>query len=95
MKLQDALFNWLQMQIVAEGRPEDEAARETRDFFAVILKEDHLVHDFHILEQDQEQTSTIQIAYEQEGISKIQRFDREASEKLLEDINGNPKYNQQ
>jgi len=93
MKLQDALFNWLQMQIVSEARPEDEAARETRDFFAVILKEDHLVSDFHILEQDQ--SPTIQIAYEYEGISKIQRFDREAAEKLLEDINANPKYNQQ
>ncbi|MFD0692776.1 hypothetical protein ACFQZT_01585 [Paenibacillus sp. GCM10027628] len=93
MKLQDALFNWLQMHIVAEARPDDEAARETRDFFAVILEEDHLVSNFHIM--DQGDSPAIFIAYEQEGISKKQQFDRESAEKLLEDINSNPKYNNQ
>ena len=33
MRLDDALFNWLQIQIVAEARPDDNAAAETRDFF--------------------------------------------------------------
>ncbi len=34
MNLQDTLFNWLQISIVAEARPEDGAARETKDFFS-------------------------------------------------------------
>jgi hypothetical protein len=93
VKLQDALFNWLQMHIVLEARPDDEAARETRDFFAIILAEDHLVSNFHII--DQENSMAIQIAYEQEGMSKKQQFDRELAEKLLADINSNPKYNNQ
>ena len=28
MKLQDAFFNWLQMHIVSQARPDDEAAKE-------------------------------------------------------------------
>ncbi|MEW9701649.1 hypothetical protein [Paenibacillus sp. SI8] len=93
MKLQDALFNWLQMHIVLEARPDDEAARETRDFFAVILEEDHFISNYHIIKQ--ENARSIQIAYEQEGISKMQQFDRESAEKLLADIGSNPKYNNQ
>ncbi|MBD0379150.1 hypothetical protein [Paenibacillus sedimenti] len=92
MKLQDALFNWLQMEIVTEARPDDEAARETRDFFALILEEDHSVSNFYIIQED---SPAIFIAYEQEGIGKKQQFDRESAEKLLEDINSNPKYNNQ
>ncbi len=37
MNLQDTLFNWLQISIVAEARPEDGAARETKDFFRAHL----------------------------------------------------------
>nr|WP_240343821.1 hypothetical protein [Paenibacillus sp. SYP-B3998] len=81
------------MHIVLEARPDDEAARETRDFFTVILQEDHLISNFHII--DEEDSIAIQIAYEQEGVSKVQQFDRESAEKLLEDINSNPKYNNQ
>ena len=33
MRLDDALFNWLQIQMVAEAGPDDRAAAETRDFF--------------------------------------------------------------
>ncbi|UJF35111.1 hypothetical protein [Paenibacillus hexagrammi] len=90
MKLQDALFNWLQMHIVVEARPDDQAAKDTLDFFAVVLNEDHAVSGMETLED----TLKITITYEQEGISKQQVFDREAAEKLLEDINSNPKYNQ-
>ena len=37
----------------------------------------------------------IHIAYEQEGIKSKQSFDRESAEKLLDDINSNPIYNNQ
>jgi hypothetical protein len=92
LTLQDALFNWLQMAIVAEARPDDDAAKETKQFFEQILREDHGLTDFDI---DQKDETMLHIRFEQGGTSKKQMFDREASEKLLDDIRSNPKYNEQ
>jgi hypothetical protein len=92
LTLQDALFNWVQMAIVAEARPDDQAARDTRDFFEQILREDHGLTAFHIEQKDD---TMLYIRYEHEGKSKKQMFDLESSEKLLDDIRSNPKYNEQ
>lgn len=91
MRQQDALFNWLQMQLVAQARPDDRAAVETRDFFAQILTEDHRLHSFGIASADE---SAFLVEYEVEGETFTQRFDRELAEQLLADINSNPKYNE-
>lgn len=91
MKLQDALFNWLQIRIVADARPEDNAARETVDFFADILQEDH--HLSHVAISAVDETM-YHVQYEAEGKTKRQLFDRETAEQLLADIEANPKYNQ-
>ncbi|MDQ0921315.1 hypothetical protein [Paenibacillus sp. V4I5] len=93
MKLQDAFFNWLQMYIVSQARPDDEAAKETLDFFALILHEDHGVSHVEIV--DESDRMKIHIAYEQENVKSRQSFDRESAEKLLNDINSNPIYNNQ
>lgn len=93
MKLQDAFFNWLQMHIVSQARPDDEAAKETLDFFALILREDHGVSHMEIVEEADRMK--VHIAYEKEGIQSKQSFDRESAEKLLDDINSNPIYNNQ
>ncbi|GGD71200.1 hypothetical protein [Paenibacillus nasutitermitis] len=90
MRFEDALFNWLQIQLVAEGRPDDGAAADTRDFFLQILTEDHHVTDIVIEKTDD---SMIHVRYRKEGSSKIQMIPREAGEQLLNDINENPKYN--
>lgn len=90
MNLRDALYNWLQMRIVADARPDDRAALDTLDFFEQILTEDHGLTSFGIAEKDD---STIQVRYEAEEISKLMIFDREETEKLLADIRSNPKYN--
>lgn len=90
MKLQDALFNWLQISIVAEARPEDRAAAETRDFFEVILREDHHLTQFSYTAED----NVYRIQYETAGEQRTQQFDRESAEQLLEDIHSNPKYNE-
>jgi hypothetical protein len=92
LTLQDALFNWLQMAIVADARPEDQAAKETQQFFEEILREDHGLSDFHIEQKDE---TTLFIRFEQDGQIKKQMFDRESAEKLLDDIRSNPKYNEQ
>lgn len=92
MNLQDALFNWLQISLVAEARPEDGAARDTRDFFEQILREDHAVTRFSYVENAVE--DAYQVEYDQDGQTRTQRYDRELAEQLLTDINSNPKYNE-
>lgn len=91
MKLQDALFNWLQIKTVSDARPDDHSAKETLSFFEVILTEDHKLVSFEVTHTDD---TMIHIRYETDGKTKTQMFQRELVEKLLEDINSNPKYNQ-
>lgn len=90
MRLEDALFNWLQIKIVADGRPEDGAARETLLFFETILREDHGLESFLIEETDD---TAIHLRYAKDGTTKLQTYPREAGEQLLHDIDSNPKYN--
>lgn len=45
MKRDDALFNWLQIQVVADARPDDQSALDTASFFLEILREDHEVNE--------------------------------------------------
>lgn len=89
MRLEDALFNWLQIKIVAEARTDDMAAEETRLFFEEILRDDHGLTEFTTSSDE----LRITISYELEGIRKTLMFDRELAEQLLTDINSNPKYN--
>jgi len=90
MKLRDALFNWLQMAIVVEGRPDDRSAHDTLQFFEEILREDHQVGHIEIVAQDEDM---IQLRYEDAEGYKLQQFDRLSAEQLLVDIQSNPKYN--
>ncbi|ACT02546.1 hypothetical protein [Paenibacillus sp. JDR-2] len=90
MTFDDALFNWLQIHIVAEDRPDDRAALDTRDFFAQILSEDHEVANPHISATD---ATMVHVKYERNGRTKLQMYPREAAEQLLVDIRSNPKYN--
>ncbi|RAV19766.1 hypothetical protein [Paenibacillus contaminans] len=89
MTLQDALFNWLQIKIVSDARPDDFAAKETLDFFELILTEDHQLTSFRIAAED---ATMIHVQYEAGGKSKKQLFDLESSRQLLADIESNPKY---
>ncbi|MBM7565681.1 hypothetical protein [Paenibacillus sacheonensis] len=90
MRLEDALFNWLQIQLVAEQRPDDRAAADTRDFFLEILTDDHGVTDVLVHKTDD---TMIHVKYVKDDRAKLQLYPREAAEQLLTDINQNPKYN--
>ncbi|RIX59358.1 hypothetical protein D3P08_04165 [Paenibacillus nanensis] len=90
MRLEDALFNWLQIRIVADARPEDNAAKDTLAFFEQILREDHGLSSFDIEKQDE---TMLHVRYEKDSRSKLQLFPRESGEQLLRDIIDNPKYN--
>ncbi|MBD2861783.1 hypothetical protein [Paenibacillus oceani] len=91
MKLQDALFNWLQIRLVADVRPDDRAAGETESFFAEILRDDHKLDNVRIALTDD---TMVHIQYEQDGKTQTQLFDKEHAEQLLQDILANPKYNE-
>lgn len=90
MKLADNLYNWLQIKLVADHRPGDAAARDTVDFFAQMLQEKHGV-DAGQLTYDVEET-VIHVRYVQDGQLKRYMFPREAAEKLLRDIENEPRY---
>ncbi|MHA6484751.1 hypothetical protein ACX1C1_22935 [Paenibacillus sp. strain BS8-2] len=90
MRLEDALFNWLQIKIVSEGRPEDDAAVRTLAFFEEILHEDLGLSQVHIASKD---SGLIVISYEKDGQTLTQQYPRELGEALLHDIISNPKYN--
>ncbi|CAM4263471.1 DUF4247 domain-containing protein [Paenibacillus tarimensis] len=92
MHLEDALFNWLQMNIVAEARPDDRAASDTRDFFLQILTEDHHIVNVGVAQTDD---AVIHVIYETGDGLQTQLIPREAAEQLLAEIVSNPKYNEQ
>jgi hypothetical protein len=91
LKMQDALFNWLQIKTVSDARPDDAAAKETLEFFAEILRDDHHLSQFHIKQADD---TMYYVQYESDGKVKTQMYEREAVDQLLLDINANPKYNE-
>lgn len=89
MRLQDALLNWLQIHLVAEARPDDQAAHETVRFFEQILREDHHLTDFQV---DAEDETMLHVRYTLDGKTKRQMFDKEMAGQLLADINSDIKY---
>jgi hypothetical protein len=90
VKLQDALFNWLQIQIVADARPDDRSAQDTAAFFHQILTEDHRIKQLVYRKEGEGYL----LSYALEGETKSQRYDAEAVESLLLAIESEPKYNQ-
>ncbi|RJE90791.1 hypothetical protein D3P07_01430 [Paenibacillus sp. 1011MAR3C5] len=91
MTLEDALFNWLQIQLVANARPEDGAARDTLAFFEEILREDHGLSSYAIERTDE---TMLHVRYEKDGRALLKLYPREVGEQLLHDINATPKYNE-
>ncbi|MDP5273129.1 hypothetical protein [Chengkuizengella axinellae] len=91
MNLQDSLFNWLQMKVVYNARPDDNSALKTLEFFETILTEDHHLTNITLDLSDDEMMYLVTFTQDGEGLTK--KFDREIVDQLLEEINSNPKYN--
>lgn len=91
MQLQDALFNWLQIQIVWEARPSDRSAKDTVRFFETMLEEDHQVTE--ITKTKQKEAACYLVEYVQSGEKKMIEFPAETADKLLNDILQEPRYN--
>ena len=90
MRLTDALFNWLQIFIVAKERPHDQSAQKTVRFFADILREDHQVEQLEA-EKDGNQ---YRVTFKQEGVAKEHAFLAEVAEKLYREIQSDVRYQQ-
>lgn len=91
MNLEDALFNWLQIQIVADRRPDDQAAKQTAEFFLSILEETHHLSDVRIVPKGED---LLQVFYVKDNTEGKKTFDRRLAEQLLADIEANPKFNE-
>lgn len=84
VRLTDALFYWLQLRLVADAHPDDEAARESLAWFAQILTEDHRLTAFDIASVEEGKIFVTYTA--QNGDTRTVWFDREAAEQLLQDL---------
>ena len=91
MDLRTAIHSWLQIRIVSEARPEDEAAKKTFTFFEEIVSQDFGVTEIMVVPYSDEDHS-IQLTYKVNGEASSISFDREMTVKLLQDIEENPKY---
>lgn len=89
MKLEDAIFNWLQITIVYKTRPHDLSAKETSEFFRRILTEDYNISKINY-EID---GFTYNISYEIDDKEASIRFNSTMVDKLMVDIENEPKYN--
>ncbi|MDN4523566.1 hypothetical protein [Fictibacillus fluitans] len=89
MTLQDALYNWLSIKKVAEERPEDQAAKETLQFFDEILREDHHVLNLSVNLQEE----NYEVGFMIETTRHKTSFPRDYIDALWESIEAEPKYN--
>jgi hypothetical protein len=89
VKRDDALFNWLQIQVVADARPDDQSALDTATFFREMLQEDHqMIELAYRREGDWYVMTGLADAKEWEG-----RYPAEAIDSLLIAIHHEPRYN--
>ncbi len=88
MDLEKAIFNWLQIAVVSEARLEDEAAKKTADFFKGILKTDHQLLD---ITYERDPFNYI-VTYKKDGKEEKKNFATSTVEKLIEDIENEPKF---
>ncbi|MEH7222412.1 hypothetical protein V7112_01265 [Bacillus sp. JJ1566] len=84
--LQDAIYNWLTIKVVAEARPDDTAAKETFDLFEDILVNEFKLKDIEIQKDD----SFYFVKYTIDGEAKSTRFSTELIEIMHDQISQHP-----
>jgi hypothetical protein len=84
--VQDALYNWLTIKVVAEARPDDEAAQETYELFDSMLREDHGITSVTIEKLDE----MYLVTYEKQGETKSTRFPAELIDCYLDHMKREP-----
>jgi hypothetical protein len=84
--IQDALYNWLTIKVVAEARPDDQAAQETLQLFQKILEEQHRLENI-LVEKNEVMYS---VTFMKDGIEKQLKFPIELIEAMLQQMEQEP-----
>ncbi|MFG6116809.1 hypothetical protein ACGTN9_16785 [Halobacillus sp. MO56] len=84
--LQDAVYNWLTIKVVADYRPDDASANETADFFYEMLQSDHQVKEIEVNREGELYQVT---CHTSEEVRKL-RFPVELIELMLVQIKDEP-----
>lgn len=87
--IETVLFNWLSIKMVADARPEDEAAKETVEMFEQILQEDFLIEQNKITFD--ERFIKVEVETKRQENFSFQ-FPKDYCEILLNQLEKNPKY---
>lgn len=85
--LQDAVYNWLSIKVVADHRPEDQSAVETTRLFREILSEDHKVESIDVQCQENRYVVTCEILDQK---PRTFHFPRELIETIYHQIKNEP-----
>jgi hypothetical protein len=85
---QDAIYNWLSIQVVVNQRPKDEAALETAELFYEILEEDYQITQVNYLVTNEKYI----VSYLQNGQTKSKEYPVDYVEVILNQIECNPEY---
>ncbi|MGG4490675.1 hypothetical protein [Metabacillus idriensis] len=84
--LQDSLYNWLSIKVVADARPEDTAAVDTFRLFDELLKENHDLADVHVHKDD----VMYLVSFTLNGETKSFRFPVELIDSMIDQIEAEP-----
>lgn len=84
--LQDAIYNWLTIKIVAEARPDDKAAWETFELFEDILINEFKLKDIEIKKDEVMYLVTYNVDSEEKSV----RFPTELIEVMHDQIQEHP-----
>ncbi|UAL54108.1 hypothetical protein LIT32_10095 [Bacillus sp. CMF21] len=84
--LQDSLYNWLSIKVVADARPEDTAAGDTFRLFDELLKENH---DLNNVQVHKDEVMYL-VSYTLNGESKSSRFPVELIDSMIDQIEAEP-----
>ncbi|MBM7703366.1 hypothetical protein [Metabacillus iocasae] len=84
--IQDALYNWLSIKIVADARPDDLSAQETFAFFQQMLEQDFSVKEVSVTKDEMSYTVSYKIDHQEE----TKRFPVELIECMYEQIKQEP-----
>ncbi|WP_456275637.1 hypothetical protein [Bacillus sp. AK128] len=84
--LQDALYNWLTIKVVADVRKDDLAAQETAAFFYELLTVDHQLKDI-LIEKDE---VMYEVSYTIGETRKTTKFPTELIDVMLDQMVAEP-----
>lgn len=84
--LQDALYNWLTIKVVANARSDDSAAQDTAEIFQEILRNEHHIHTIYVEREELMYTITYEVA----GNEKTTKFPTELIDVMLNQMLDEP-----